>query len=154
MKTLSRYPPARFAWRYLSKRRQKIHRPSKFRLRRLRGKTRNQTTDIGLAKLLHSNDEVDISTQSYKTKMPRYAPPLLLQHTRYDVLQLIAYKLHYFDIVNLSLVSRRVHEVIFSNPKFAEQSELLRRSTCYGNSKSQCWACNIQICAVGCFWEI
>jgi hypothetical protein len=151
MQTLSRYPRIRFAWRYLSKRRQKIHRPSKLRLRHLRGKTQNQTTDIGLAKLLHSNDEADISTRSYKTNISQQASLLLFKHPRYDVLQLIAYNLHYVDIINLSLVSRRIHQVIFSDSKFAEQSELLRRSTCYGNPKSQCWACNIQICTVGYF---
>ena len=134
MQKLSRHPLVLFAWSYLSKGRQRIHGPSKLRLRPLRGKTRNQTTDVGLTKVLRSNDEADVST-----------------HPRYEVLQLISYKLHYVDIINLSLVSRRVHQVIFPNSKLTEQSELLRRSTCYGNPKSQCWACNIQICTVSYF---
>jgi hypothetical protein len=120
IQTLSRYPPIRFAWCYMLKRRQKIHRPSKLRLRHLREKTRNQTMDIGLANLLHSNDEADISTRSYRTNIPQQASPLLLKHPGYNVLQMIACKLHYVDIINLSLVSRRIHQVIFSDSRLAE----------------------------------
>ena len=151
MQKLSRYPLVLFAWGYLSKGRQRIYGLSKLRLRPLRGKTRNQTTDISLAKVLRSNDEADISTHPDNTGMPQYALPLLFKHPRYEVLQLIAYKLHYVDIINLSIVSRRIRQVIFPKSKLAEQSELLRRSTCYGNPKSQCWACNIQICTVSYF---
>jgi hypothetical protein len=154
MSKLLRYPLLRFALGYLSKVRRRIRRHSKPRLRPLPEETQHQTADISLAKVLRLNDEADKSTLPDTTDTPRYALRLLSEHPRYEVLQLIAYKLHYIDIINLSLVSRRIHRLIFPESKLVERSELLRSRTCYGNSKSQCWGCNIQICTVSYFRRV
>jgi hypothetical protein len=65
-----------------------------------------------------------------------------------DVLTPIAYKLHYVDLVSLSLVSRSVRKAIFPDSAVDHNAEHFRVSTCDAGTKSQCWGCNIQICNV------
>ena len=73
----------------------------------------------------------------------RYGRPL-----PHDSLVLIALRLHYTDIVNLSLASKSLRQVIFPSPDLATRSEALRIHTCENGSKSQCWICASQICHV------
>ena len=73
----------------------------------------------------------------------RYGRPLL-----HDSLILIASRLHYTDIVNLSLASKSLRQVIFPSPDLATRSEALRIHACENGSKSQCWICASQICHV------
>jgi hypothetical protein len=60
----------------------------------------------------------------------------------------IARKLHYVDLVNLSIVSKRVRATIFPASEDTDQDRQLRLFSCYGNKKSECWTCGIQICNV------
>lgn len=66
----------------------------------------------------------------------------------YDILLLIAPKLHYVDIVNLSMASKRVRAAVFPVSEVYGKERELRLYSCYGNAKSACWICNIQICKV------
>lgn len=66
----------------------------------------------------------------------------------HDSLILIASRLHYTDIVNLSLASKRLRLLVFPSPDSATRSEALRIHTCENGSKSQCWICASQVCNV------
>ncbi|KAI1749999.1 hypothetical protein F4782DRAFT_510982, partial [Xylaria castorea] len=61
----------------------------------------------------------------------------------------IASHLHYADIVNLSLASRGVREVVFPRQDASKvDNRGPRYYSCWGNEKYDCWACGIQICHV------
>ncbi|KAI3332065.1 hypothetical protein HD806DRAFT_179665 [Xylariaceae sp. AK1471] len=63
------------------------------------------------------------------------------------VIEWIAPKLHYVDLVNLSLTSRRIREAVFPRQQGSTGDERqLRYYSCWGNEKYDCWACEIQIC--------
>ena len=66
----------------------------------------------------------------------------------YDVLVLIARDLHYVDLVNLSLASKSVRDVVFPHLDFAIRSEHFKIYSCDELTKTQCWVCMIQICNV------
>jgi hypothetical protein len=66
----------------------------------------------------------------------------------YDIVLLIAPKVHYVDLVNLSMVTKRVQMTMFPPVEENGQNRQLRLYSCYGNRKSKCWACGIQICNV------
>jgi len=66
----------------------------------------------------------------------------------YDVVLLIAPKVHYVDLVNLSMVSRRIRATMFPSGGKQDQEQGLRRYSCYRNRKLECRVCGIQICAV------
>ncbi|KAI0096240.1 hypothetical protein GGR51DRAFT_47473 [Nemania sp. FL0031] len=64
-----------------------------------------------------------------------------------NILKRIVLDLHYADVVNLSLASKRTREAIFPEKKdISPDKEQLRFYTCWGNKKSDCWACGMQIC--------
>jgi len=65
-----------------------------------------------------------------------------------DVLTMIAPKLHYVDLVSLSLVSRSIRKAIFPDSAVECNAEHFRILTCDDGTKSQCWGCNTQICNV------
>ncbi|OCK78590.1 hypothetical protein K432DRAFT_383752 [Lepidopterella palustris CBS 459.81] len=65
----------------------------------------------------------------------------------YEVVLLIAPKVHYVDLVNLSMVSRRVRATMFPPVEENGQDRPLRLYSCYGDKKSKCWTCGIQICS-------
>jgi hypothetical protein len=111
----------RYVSRYLSKSGQRIHppHPHAIRLQPLRAKFRTDAKAAGLADLL-----------------------------KYDILVLIAKQVHYVDLINLSLVSRKVRQAVFPPSEIGARSERLRIYTCENGTKSQCWVCNIQICNV------
>ncbi|KAI0903975.1 hypothetical protein F4823DRAFT_616644 [Ustulina deusta] len=70
--------------------------------------------------------------------------PNLLSH---EVVRRIAQKLHYVDVVSLSLTSKRIREALFPRQKRSTGEERqLRYYSCWGNKKSDCWVCGIQIC--------
>lgn len=63
------------------------------------------------------------------------------------VLERIVRQLHYVDVVNLSLTSRRIRDSMFPRQKSSMADEgQLRYYSCRDNTKSDCWACGIQIC--------
>ena len=66
-----------------------------------------------------------------------------------DIISLIATRLHYVDLVSLSLVSKGVRKAIFPPSAATHTAEQLRILTCDAGTKSQCWSCNKQICKVG-----
>ncbi|KAI0508766.1 hypothetical protein F5B22DRAFT_619514 [Xylaria bambusicola] len=70
---------------------------------------------------------------------------LLLSH---NVVEKIVQHLHYVDIVNLSLTSKKNHEALFPrrNSDFATEKKQLRYYSCWGMVKADCWACGIQLC--------
>lgn len=122
----------RYGFRYLSKSLRRVKVPNSLKLRHLRLKpsSRNKPTTLAVA----------LSPESQLQRYGRRPP--------YDPLKIIAYKLHYVDLVNLSLVSKSLHEAIFPTADLGVRSEELRIYTCEDGSKSQCWVCNIQICQV------
>ena len=66
----------------------------------------------------------------------------------YNIILRIAPKVHYVDLVNLSLVSKRVRATMFPISEDNNKDRELRLYSCYGNTKSTCWICGIQICNV------
>lgn len=66
----------------------------------------------------------------------------------YDIVLIIAPKVHYVDLVNLSMVSKRVRAIMFPVTEDKDKDRRLRLYSCYGNRKSGCWTCGIQICDV------
>jgi hypothetical protein len=76
---------------------------------------------------------------------------MLLADLPYDVLQLIAAKVHYVDLVNLSLVSKRVRAIMFPGLEDSTEDHQLRFHSCRGNEKSTCWTCGVQVCEVSRF---
>lgn len=66
----------------------------------------------------------------------------------YDIVLLIAPKVHYVDLVNLSMVTKQVRATMFPPVEENRQDRQLRPYSCYGNRKSKCWTCGIQICNV------
>ncbi|KIN07109.1 hypothetical protein OIDMADRAFT_15993 [Oidiodendron maius Zn] len=64
----------------------------------------------------------------------------------YDIILRVAPKVHYVDLVNLSLVSKRVRATMFPIFEDNDKDRELRLNSCYGNTKSTCWICGIQIC--------
>lgn len=140
------FPRFRYIWRSTWKRLDKIryyHEPS-FRLRSLTKKIHSSDADIGLARLLSSGQPLEKPDLSRKTPKSQTGT----SHEPHDVLALISRQLHHIDIVNLSLVSKRVHKTIFPSFVQEDRSELLRVYTCDVDSKFVCWACNTQICGV------
>lgn len=112
----------RFLFRYISKARPKMStspwpKPYRLHSRYQQTNMKDNESDIGLAKVLC-----------------------------YDTLVLLAHKIHYIDLVNLSMVSKRVHQAIYPSEGCGERR--LRLYTCEGNQKSPCWACGIQTCQV------
>lgn len=81
----------------------------------------------------------------YKKMAADRALEAILLH---NVLLLIAPKLHYVDFVNLSMVSKRIRAVMFPIPEAHDKERELRLYSCYGNIKTECWICSIQICHV------
>jgi hypothetical protein len=66
----------------------------------------------------------------------------------YDMVILIARHVHYVDLVNLSLVSKRMRVTVFPSLPATDQNGQLRRYSCFGKEKNDCWGCGIQICRV------
>ena len=111
---------------------------------------------------LRVKSDKPIELRTWETTIGKYDKPTALsillspelQPERYgrplphDSLILIASRLHYTDIVNLSLACKRLRQVIFPRPGLASRSEALRIHTCENGSKSQCWICASQICHV------
>lgn len=81
---------------------------------------------------------------SLELQLEQYGHPM-----RYDVLMLIASRLHYADIVSLSLASKALRQVIFPPYIRAAKSEMLRIQCCEDGTKTECWICRSQICRVG-----
>jgi len=122
----------RYRFRYLSKSRQRVKVHNTIRLRPFKANPPKSNKPTGLAVAL-----------SYESQHQHpHRPPF------YNPLVLVAYKLHYVDLINLSLVSKSLREVIFGKSDLATRSEDLRLYTCEDGSKSQCWICNTQICRV------
>ena len=80
---------------------------------------------------------------SRELQLKRYDRPM-----RYDILMLIASKLHYADTVFLSLVSQALRQMIFPPYIRAVKSETLRIQSCKNGTKTECWVCRTQICRV------
>jgi hypothetical protein len=66
----------------------------------------------------------------------------------YDVLMLVVEDLHYADILNLSLTSKRVRESVLPAEDYDRRLKHFRMYTCESKSKTQCWVCVNQICNV------
>ncbi|OAG02043.1 uncharacterized protein CC84DRAFT_981693 [Paraphaeosphaeria sporulosa] len=68
----------------------------------------------------------------------------------YDVLVMVTTHLHYVDITNLSLVSRRIHKTLL--PAKDAPSNFLRTYSCNPGFKARCYVCPNQICN-GCLFR-
>jgi hypothetical protein len=60
----------------------------------------------------------------------------------------IARELHYTDVVNLSLTSKSVREVVFPTYDKKIRTEKLKQAACNGMFKQRCFCCNIMTCMV------
>lgn len=92
----------------------------------------------------HENPTALAVALSLELQLERYGRPM-----RYDVLLLIASRLHYADIVSLSLLSHALRRAIFPPHIRADRSETLRIQSCKNGTKTECWICRSQICQVG-----
>jgi hypothetical protein len=61
---------------------------------------------------------------------------------------MIAEKLHYSDIVSLSLASKSMHRAIYPHLNRNDRIELLEVAACQPGTKSECWCCGRGICSV------
>ncbi|KAI1150108.1 hypothetical protein F4825DRAFT_428028 [Nemania diffusa] len=62
-------------------------------------------------------------------------------------LERIVLNLHYVDVVNLSLTSKRTYKALFPKQDPSEEDDRqLKYYSCWGNEKFDCWACGIQVC--------
>jgi hypothetical protein len=73
---------------------------------------------------------------------------MLLKSPPYDVLQLIAAEVHYVDLVNLSLASKKIRATMFPGLEGSVEDRELRFYSCKGDEKSTCWTCGVQVCKV------
>jgi hypothetical protein len=89
-----------------------------------------------------------ISVHRSRGLLKKEAEKVLVNALLYDIVVLIAPKVHYVDLVNLSMVSKRVRATMFPTTKEKGQNRHLRLYSCCGNRKSECWICGIQICNV------
>lgn len=143
------FPRLYYIWRYCQRCLQRIsyHHGASSRFRISLKKGHHSHADIYLAKALSSGQPMESTGVSEKS--PNLKPAT--GHGHYDVLPLISHHLHHIDIINLSLVSKRVHKAIFPNSMLDARSQRLRFYTCDNDMKALCWACNTQICRVSCY---
>jgi len=79
---------------------------------------------------------------------PKTNPKFLELLSSYPIMTAIAEGLHYADLIQLSLVSKDVHDTIFPRSKPASSSSL-KKHCCLKGVSSACWCCNTQICSAG-----
>jgi hypothetical protein len=97
---------------------------------------------------------IHLAQRSHKAKgsdevLVRMLHVKLDRRYRYDELQMIAAQVHYVDLVNLSLVSKRVRSVMFPSLEDSTEDRQLRYHSCKGpNEKTTCWTCGVQVCLV------
>lgn len=70
--------------------------------------------------------------------------PLLV----HDLSNLIAPMLHYAGIINLSLASKALRQVVYPIVDLSTRPEAFRIYTCDKGTKFQCGVCKIQTCRV------
>jgi hypothetical protein len=116
-----------YSWQYVVKATKRIPKAPAIKLRPLRKKANGNS---------NSNNSNNKNADS------------LARLLNIDILTLIAYKLHYVDVINLSLVCRSIRNTIFPDAEVDRNAEYFRIYTCDMWTKSQCWGCNIQICQV------
>ena len=63
----------------------------------------------------------------------------------FDVLALLAARVHYVDLVNFSLAARPIRAAVFP-PDDPARRERLRVYACEDGSKARCWGCGAQTC--------
>lgn len=123
----------RYRLRYYSKSRQRTKLETVSELRMLPSNHRNEESMV-----LASESKPERQHEHYGSFLS------------YDLLMLIVRKLHYVDVINLSLASRSLRNALFPRADIAARSQALRIYTCEG-SKSECSICGNQICPVGQF---
>ncbi|KAK2740971.1 hypothetical protein FQN55_008526 [Onygenales sp. PD_40] len=64
-----------------------------------------------------------------------------------DILTLVSEHLHYQDLVNLSLTSKRLRATVFPNGHGRSGASILRRYACNPATRSQCWVCTMPLCS-------
>jgi hypothetical protein len=84
------------------------------------------------------------------THQPKTNPKFLELLSSYPIMTAIAEGLHYADLIQLSLVSKDVHEIIFPRSKPASSSSL-KKHCCLKGISAACWCCKTQICWAGPF---
>lgn len=62
------------------------------------------------------------------------------------IILLIAEKLHYSDIVSMSLASKSMYRAIYPPSMRNDRVELLGIAACQPGTKSECWCCGTEIC--------
>lgn len=75
-------------------------------------------------------------------------PPALATFLHIDILTLVSQHSHYTDLLNLSLASKAMREVIFPADGICYRHRMYKLYTCQGGLKSECWVCRRQICKV------
>jgi hypothetical protein len=87
--------------------------------------------------------QLDFGNLEWKRRnAPATLPDLLAV---YCISELITGRLHYGDIVNLMFASKRCYKTIIDT---AGSDLELRRVTCPGREKLECWSCQLQLCEV------
>jgi hypothetical protein len=77
-------------------------------------------------------------------------PKLLELLSSYPIMTAIAEGLHYADLIQLSLVSKDIHDTIFPRSKPASSSGL-KKHCCLEGVRAACWCCKTQICSA---WQV
>lgn len=67
----------------------------------------------------------------------------------FELLVMVAEKVHFADLVSLSQSSRRLRAFFFNDGHPRSVLEQLRQYACDGSDKTQCSLCSIQICGGG-----
>jgi hypothetical protein len=92
--------------------------------------------------------------QSRRKKGPRYqggaGEASLLSNFLgiYDILIIVSADLHYSDVLNLSRVSKSVHESVLPAHDLDRRIAMFQRYSCSAATKTSCWICDKQMCDV------
>jgi hypothetical protein len=115
----------RFGTRYGAKIVDVVPQPEEIKMRMMRPKD-----------VLHYDTQGDYDTST--------SP--LLDLLNYDILVLIARDLCYVDLVNLSLASKSLRDVVFPGAEHTTRSHHFQMYTCDPATKTTCWNCTLQTC--------
>ncbi|CAI6299959.1 unnamed protein product [Periconia digitata] len=103
--------------------------------------------DKGQMRLEHIKKTTETSTDKAHIDLRDSQPASLADFLSvYDMLILISQDLHFVDVMNLGLVSKRVRQAVQPSDAHIQRMLHFRMYTCQSNSKSKCWICLNQTC--------
>ncbi|KAK2772971.1 hypothetical protein FQN52_004805 [Onygenales sp. PD_12] len=131
-------PPVRFVFRSVSKACQTIYIPIWRRLKLLR---------VWHFLSRRHRPRAENEGEEWNKTIPVSGCSALADFLHIDILTLVSEHLHYQDLVNLSLTSKRLRATVFPNGHGRSGASILRRYACNPATRSQCWVCTMPLCS-------